>query len=79
MSTVTVRDLRNHGGEILDRVSRGEHLTVTRDGAEVAELAPLPLPHKSLSVLIGKRRLIPAVDPRALRADIDEIIDQDIW
>ena len=79
MSTVTVRELRNHGGEILDRVSHGEHLTVTRDGAEVAELAPLPRPHTSLSVLIGRRRSIPAVDPRALRADIDEIIDQDIW
>jgi prevent-host-death family protein len=79
MTTVTVRDLRNHGGEILDRVSHGEHLTVTRDGAEVAELAPLPLPCKSLSVLIGRRRLLPVVDPRALRSDIDEIVDQGLW
>ena len=35
----TVRELRNHGGEVLDRVARGESLIVTRDGAEVAELA----------------------------------------
>jgi prevent-host-death family protein len=79
MSSVTVRDLRNHGGEILDRVGRGEHLTVTRDGVEVAELAPLPQRHKSLAVLIGRRRLLPAVDPGALRADIDDTVDQEFW
>ena len=41
-SEVAVRDLRNHGGEILNRVAGGETLTVTRDGAPVAELRPLP-------------------------------------
>ncbi|WP_025157422.1 type II toxin-antitoxin system Phd/YefM family antitoxin [Leifsonia aquatica] len=78
MSTVSVRELRNHGGEILDRVARGEHLTVTRDGAEVAELAPMPRPRRSLAVLIARRRAIPAVDPQLLRADIDDVIDQAI-
>lgn len=71
-----MRDLRNHGGEILDRVTRGEHLTITRDGAAVAELSPLSPPGRALSVLIEARRGIPAVDPRALRTDIDEIVDQ---
>jgi prevent-host-death family protein len=37
MDAVTVRELRNHGGEVLDRVARGEAVVVTRDGAEVAE------------------------------------------
>ncbi|MEO7015183.1 MAG: type II toxin-antitoxin system prevent-host-death family antitoxin [Leifsonia sp.] len=78
MQTVSVRELRNHGGEILDRVSRGEHLTVTRDGAEVAELAPLPHPRQHVSVLINRRRLLPRVDPQKLRSDIDAIIDQEI-
>ncbi|MBA3287839.1 MAG: type II toxin-antitoxin system prevent-host-death family antitoxin, partial [Acidimicrobiia bacterium] len=32
MVEVTVRELRNHGGEVLDRVIAGERLTVTRDG-----------------------------------------------
>ena len=41
MSEVTVRDLRNHGGEVLDRVVRGEALTITCDGKAVAELRPL--------------------------------------
>jgi antitoxin (DNA-binding transcriptional repressor) of toxin-antitoxin stability system len=37
MDSVTVR---NHGGEVLDRVARGEALLVLRDGTEVAEVAP---------------------------------------
>lgn len=41
MGSVTVRELRNHGGEVLDRVARGETHVVTRDGAEVAEIVPL--------------------------------------
>jgi prevent-host-death family protein len=76
METVSVRDLRNHGGDILDRVARGEHLTITRDGTAVAELSPLSAPGRALSVLIAERRTLPAVDPRALRADIDAIVDQ---
>jgi prevent-host-death family protein len=76
MDTVSVRDLRNHGGDILDRVARGEHLTITRDGAAVAQLSPLPAPGASRSVLIDRRRSLPAVDARALIADIDEIVDQ---
>jgi prevent-host-death family protein len=32
MKSVTVRDLRNKGGDILDRVARGERVIVTRDG-----------------------------------------------
>ena len=36
MESVTVRDLRNRGGEVLDRVERGERVIVTRDGRAVA-------------------------------------------
>ncbi|MEO5678575.1 MAG: type II toxin-antitoxin system prevent-host-death family antitoxin [Acidimicrobiales bacterium] len=32
MSEASVRDLRNHGGKLLDRVLAGERVTVTRDG-----------------------------------------------
>jgi prevent-host-death family protein len=62
MDSVTVRDLRNKGGEVLDRVERGERLVVTRDGRAVAEL-------------IERRKRLPRVDPDALRADIDAVID----
>lgn len=75
MTTVSVRELRNHGGEILDRVARGEQLVVTRDGAEVAILSGLPRVSASPVELIARRRNLPPVDPDALRRDIDEILD----
>jgi prevent-host-death family protein len=41
MTEVAVRDLRNRGGEILERVAAGEAMIVTRDGHPIAELRPL--------------------------------------
>jgi antitoxin (DNA-binding transcriptional repressor) of toxin-antitoxin stability system len=35
MSSVTVRELRDKGGEVLERVERGERVIVTRDGRPV--------------------------------------------
>ena len=32
-----MRDLRNHGGEVLHAVERGESVTVTKDGKAVAQ------------------------------------------
>jgi prevent-host-death family protein len=75
MTEVAVRDLRNHGGEILNRVAGGETLTVTRDGAPVAELRPLPRQPLQARLLLERWRALPAVDPARLRADIDEILD----
>lgn len=75
MTQVAVRDLRNHGGEILNRVAGGETLTVTRDGAPVAELRPLPRRPLQARLLLERWRALPAVDPAKLRADIDEILD----
>ncbi|MDR5698617.1 type II toxin-antitoxin system Phd/YefM family antitoxin [Agromyces aerolatus] len=75
MKTVSVRELRNHGGAVLARVARGEVLTVTSDGAEVAELRPLPRRSPSTAQLIRNRRTLPAVDPAALRSDLDELLD----
>jgi antitoxin (DNA-binding transcriptional repressor) of toxin-antitoxin stability system len=75
MGAVSVRDLRNHGGEILDRVARGEAVIVTRDGAEVATLSRLPRAAPSPVELIARRANLSAVDPRALRRDIDDILD----
>lgn len=75
METVSVRDLRNHGGEVLDRVDRGETLVVTRDGAAVAELRPRARRSPSPAELIARRRHLPDVDPTALRRDVDSVID----
>ncbi|MHB1469709.1 MAG: type II toxin-antitoxin system Phd/YefM family antitoxin, partial [Solirubrobacteraceae bacterium] len=32
MSDVSIRDLRNHGGEVVDRAASGERITITRAG-----------------------------------------------
>jgi prevent-host-death family protein len=75
MAEVTVRDLRNHGGEILNRVAAGEALTVTRDGQPIAELRPLPRRPLPAGLLLQRWRQLPAVDPVPLRADIDSVLD----
>ncbi|MFZ3315305.1 type II toxin-antitoxin system Phd/YefM family antitoxin [Mycobacterium sp.] len=75
MESVTVRDLLNRGGEVLDRVERGECVIVTRDGRPVAELRPLPRRSARPVELIERRKGLPRVDPDLLRRDIDTVID----
>jgi prevent-host-death family protein len=75
MQSVTVRELRNKGGEVLDRVERGERVIVTRDGRAVAELRPLPRRSVGPVELIARRKRLPLVDPDALRRDIDVVVN----
>jgi antitoxin (DNA-binding transcriptional repressor) of toxin-antitoxin stability system len=75
MAEVSIRDLRNHGGDVVDRAARGEQITITRSGKAVAELRAVPQPSVSAEALLAKLRLLPAVDADALRADIDQILD----
>ena len=75
MNEVAIRDLRNHGGEILDRVEGGEAMTVTRDGRPIAELRPLARRPLQASLLLQRWRSLPSVDPVRLRADIDDLLD----
>jgi prevent-host-death family protein len=75
METVTVRELRNHGGRVLDRVAGGESLVVTKDGANVAELRPLARRGLSPTELVARRRALPFVDPDGLRRDLDSVLD----
>lgn len=72
---MTIRDLRNRGGEVVDRVLAGESLVITRDGAPVAELHPVARPRLPADVLLARWRHLPHVDPRQLRADIDAVLD----
>ncbi len=76
MDEVTVRELRNHGGRVLDRVARGESLIVTRAGEPIAELRPLPRKRLAASTLVDRRKHLPPVDPAELRADVDRFVDQ---
>ena len=75
MDTVTVRDLRNKGAEVLRRVTGGETLTVTRDGEPVATLGPRRRTPASAAQLVHRRRHLPRVDSAGLRDDLDTILD----
>ena len=75
MDTVTIRELRNRGGEVVDRVEAGERVVVTRDGKPVAELRPLSRSALTAAELLRRRRNLALVDPTALRRDLDEAVD----
>jgi antitoxin (DNA-binding transcriptional repressor) of toxin-antitoxin stability system len=75
MANVSIRDLRNHGGDVVDRAMRGERITITRSGRAVAELHAVSRPPISAAALLTRWRRLPAVAPAALRGDIDRLID----
>ena len=75
MGTVTIRELRNKGGEVMDRVEAGEQLTVTRDGRPVAQLRPVRRPGLRAEALLTRWRRLRPVDPDVFRADLDRVLD----
>lgn len=75
MTEVTIRELRNHGGEVVDRVAQGEQITITRDGRPVAELRPVSRQPLTAETLLARWHRLPPVDYRAMRAEIDEVMD----
>jgi len=75
VAEISIRDLRNHGGEVVDRVALGEELTITRDGKPVARLRPLDKPPLSVTALLLRWARLPPMDPDALRRDIDASVD----
>ena len=78
MDIVTVRELRNNGGAVLDRVERGERVIVTRDGHPVAELRPLPRRSPGPAELIERRKRLPSVDLDSLRRDLESVVDSSL-
>ncbi|WP_375424246.1 type II toxin-antitoxin system Phd/YefM family antitoxin [uncultured Friedmanniella sp.] len=78
MSEATVRDLRNQGGHVLDRVLAGEAVTITRDGEPVAQLIPLRRKPLSAAALVARFRRLPPIDPAGFRRDVDSMIDQSL-
>jgi prevent-host-death family protein len=75
MENVSVRELRNNGGRVLQRVASGETLTVTMDGQPIAELRPVPGRGLAAATLLQRWRRLPPVDAERLRADLDRVID----
>ena len=75
MSVVTIRELRNHGGDVVDRAAGGEQVTITHAGKPVAELRPVAGPTLSSETLLDRWRRLPELDLDALRSDIDAVLD----
>lgn len=75
MADVTIRELRNKGGEVIERVIGGEVLTVTRDGVPVAQLVPLPRKPLTAEALLERHRGLPALDLDEIRRELNSIID----
>lgn len=75
MSDVSIRDLRNRGGDIVERAARGEEITITRSGKPVAQLRSTERPPLSLDMLVSRRQHLAAVDPWRLRRDVDATLD----
>jgi prevent-host-death family protein len=74
-NVVSIRELRNHGGDVISRVQAGESLTITHAGLPVARIVPIGPPVMSAEALVSAWRRIPHVDLGELRRDIDEILD----
>jgi prevent-host-death family protein len=75
MGEASVRDLRNHGGRVIDRVIAGERVTITKGGVPVAELIPIRRRPLSAAEIVARAKHLPAMDPQKLRDDIDELFD----
>jgi len=75
MAEVTIRELRNHGGDVIERVAAGERLVVTRGGRPMAELRPLRPSGATAAVLLARWRRLPPLDGTGLRRDLDATID----
>lgn len=73
-SRAMVRDLRNHGGEVLDRVAAGERVVVTRDGRPVAELTAVRGARLGREALLDRWRHVPRVVFEDLRRDLDALL-----
>jgi prevent-host-death family protein len=75
MPQVTIRELRNHGRAVIDRVEAGEQLVVTRDGRPVAELRPIRAAGPTAERLVERWRRLRPVDPARFRRDVDALLD----
>jgi prevent-host-death family protein len=77
MADVTIRELRNEGGEVVDRAVRGERIIITRSGTPVAELRPVR-PALSADALLERARRLPPVDAVTMLEEIDELFPDDL-
>jgi prevent-host-death family protein len=78
-SNVGVRELRQNLSIYLDRVKKGEVLTVTEHGAAVAILRPLPAAGSALDRLVAEGRARrPSRDIRSLPRPLHIALDRSL-
>lgn len=70
---MSIRELRNNGGEIVDRAANGEQITITRGGKPVARLTPLN-PEPTAEMVLERFRGLAPIDYETFRADVDEVM-----
>ena len=56
-------------------MAKGEQIPVTRTGKPVAELRPISRPPLTAETLLARWRWLPPVDYRAMRAELDKVMD----
>jgi prevent-host-death family protein len=78
VTNVSIRDLRNHGGDVVDRAARGEQITITRSGKAVAELRAISPRGLSAEALLSRWRRLPSVDQIVFREDVDRLLDSSL-
>jgi prevent-host-death family protein len=79
MATVSMRDLHDHGGDVVDRATSGEHIVITRSGRPVAELRAVEqTPAERAAPVERAEERLPPADAVALLADIDRLLDAGI-
>lgn len=77
MTTIASRELRNHTADVLRQVAEGKHVTITVNGAPVAELNPIrtnkraSMPKQELVKLLTYHQTDPGLrdDLRTLAGD----------
>ncbi len=72
---MSIRDLRNRGGDVVAMAAAGEPVTITRDGTPVAELRALPPRQLTRDQVLARWRAAPPVDLEQLRRESDAVID----
>lgn len=75
MKKITIRELRNRGSEVGERMLAGEHLVVTRDGHAVAELRPTQREPLEAGALLEHWHSLPKIDGKALQRQIDDLME----
>jgi prevent-host-death family protein len=74
MTNVDAHEAEGHLAELLDRVERGEEITVTRDGAAVARLVPVKPVRDEAAIRAALRRM----DEAARKATLGGIKIKDL-